>query len=158
MNPVMKSETSAAVPQSQTEGYGEFSPFLYIYFCHNRIKVAPDRDSSFQQLLGAADIDNEDQHGSQSAITLRMWVIGVAFSIIGCGLNHSSPCGVLRLVSHSRLRNCLLIQQVGSGTFWCLNAYSLLGIGLCPWSHTRSRGRSVLRIIIDCSVIEGLTA
>ncbi|KOC15630.1 hypothetical protein AFLA70_281g001240 [Aspergillus flavus AF70] len=76
MNPVMKSETSAAVPQSQTEGYGEFSPFLYIYFCHNRIEVAPDRDSSFQQLLGAADIDNEDQHGSQSAITLRMSALG----------------------------------------------------------------------------------
>ncbi|BAE63990.1 unnamed protein product [Aspergillus oryzae RIB40] len=76
MNPVMKSETSAAVPQSQTEGYGEFSPFLYIYFCHNRIKVAPDRDSSFQHLLGAADIDNEDQHGSQSAIALRMSALG----------------------------------------------------------------------------------
>ncbi|KAE8421028.1 OPT oligopeptide transporter protein-domain-containing protein [Aspergillus pseudocaelatus] len=44
-------------------------------------------DSSLEELLRAAYINNEDQYASQEALTLRMWVIGVAFSIIGCGLN-----------------------------------------------------------------------
>ncbi|QMW39189.1 hypothetical protein G4B11_002469 [Aspergillus flavus] len=93
MNPVMKSETSAAVPQSQTEGY--------------------DRDSSFQQLLGAADIDNEDQHGSQSAITLRMWVIGVAFSIIGSALGHFGASTHILYWELGSVLGATLVQKEG---------------------------------------------
>ncbi|CAG7985323.1 unnamed protein product [Penicillium olsonii] len=43
--------------------------------------------SYFEEELAAAHINLEDDEQGQFALTVRMWVIGVVFSIIGCGLN-----------------------------------------------------------------------
>lgn len=46
-----------------------------------------DDEKSLREVLNAAQIDTEDHYAGQHALTLRMWVIGITFSIVGCGLN-----------------------------------------------------------------------
>ncbi|KAE8423677.1 OPT oligopeptide transporter protein-domain-containing protein [Aspergillus pseudocaelatus] len=49
--------------------------------------ICASEDTYFEEELVAAQIDLNDDEQGQFALTLRMWVIGVVFSIIGCGLN-----------------------------------------------------------------------
>jgi hypothetical protein len=42
---------------------------------------------ALDELLRAAQIDVDDKVSGQHALTLRMWVIGTIFAVVGCGLN-----------------------------------------------------------------------
>lgn len=46
-----------------------------------------DDGKLIEELLQAARIDKGDDGTGQTALTIRMWVISVVFSLIGCGLN-----------------------------------------------------------------------
>ncbi|OJJ03412.1 hypothetical protein ASPVEDRAFT_890167 [Aspergillus versicolor CBS 583.65] len=46
-----------------------------------------DDSSWLEEELAAAQINPIDDESGQHALTLRMWVIGVVFAIVGCGLN-----------------------------------------------------------------------
>ncbi|KAL4908705.1 hypothetical protein BDW74DRAFT_173937 [Aspergillus multicolor] len=46
-----------------------------------------DDEKPLDELLRAAQIDVDDTKSGQHALTLRMWVIGTIFAIVGCGLN-----------------------------------------------------------------------
>ncbi|KAI9044889.1 OPT oligopeptide transporter protein-domain-containing protein [Aspergillus affinis] len=51
------------------------------------VKREPANEDDFEEELAAAHIDSNEDEADQYALTLRMWVIGVIFSIVGCALN-----------------------------------------------------------------------
>lgn len=48
--------------------------------------VKPKNDDA-SEILSAAGIDMEADDPSIPCLTLRMWVIGISFTLLGCGLN-----------------------------------------------------------------------
>ena len=87
------------------------------------LKPSDDR-KSIEELLQAAQIDRRDYGSSQTALTIRMWVISVVFSLIGCGLN---TLFTLRNPSISIDKPTALLLAFPVGRLWdlCVPNYTM---------------------------------
>ncbi|KAE8381469.1 oligopeptide transporter [Aspergillus bertholletiae] len=74
-----------------------------------------DDEKLLKEVLNAAQIDTEDRYADQQALTLRMWTIGITFSIAGCGLN---TLFTLRSPSISIAKSTAQLLAYPAGRLW----------------------------------------